>query len=86
MVSKNELCWQQCFFFTHALFQARRNNGRAVKKVREMETYKKQVNRYQYFCFCSARILTSKITEMIDNHSEFSCCTNSCNKFVSIRS
>jgi len=29
LVSKNALCWQQCFFFTRAPFQARRNNGRA---------------------------------------------------------
>ena len=44
----------------------------------EMETYKKQANRYQYFCFCSTTVLTSKIiTEMIDNHYEFSCCVNS---------
>ena len=29
LVSKNAFCWQQCFFFTHAPFEARRNNGRA---------------------------------------------------------
>jgi len=86
LVSKFALCWQQCFFFTHASFQARQNNSSGIK-LREKKTDKKQANRYQYFCFCSAKILTSKtITEMIENHSEFSCCANSCNKFVSSRS
>jgi len=34
-------------------------------------------------CFCSSTMLTSKmIAEIIENHSEFSGCPNSCNKFV----
>jgi len=36
----------------------------AVKMWREIETYKKkQGNRYQCVCFCSAIIMTSKIIE-----------------------
>jgi len=70
-------------FFRHA----EKTAGGAVQKLREMETYKKQTNLHQYFCFCSVTILTSKIiTEIIENHSEFFCWVNSCNKFVSIRS
>jgi len=37
---KNAICWQQCFFITHAPFQARGKAGGAVRTVREMETYK----------------------------------------------
>jgi len=51
-----------------------------------METYKKQTNVTKYACFCSATMLTSKIvTQITENHSESSGCTNSCNKFVSSR-
>jgi len=40
-----------------------------------------------FVCFCSSTVLTSNIiTEIIENHSEFSVCQNSCNKFVSRRS
>jgi len=71
-------------FFRHA--KTTLGQG-AVQNLREKETYKKQANRYQYFCLRSAAILTSKtIAEMIENHSGFSCCANSYNKFVSIRS
>jgi len=36
-----------------------------VKMLRAMETYEKQTNRYQYmFFFCSATVLTPKITEI----------------------
>jgi len=38
-------------------------------------------------CFCSSTMLTSKIiTEIIENHSEFSGYSESCNDCVSIRS
>jgi len=40
-----------------------------------------------YVCFCSLTMLTSKIiTEIIENHTEFSVCVNSCYKFVASRS
>jgi len=46
-----------------------------------MQTYKKIV--INYVCFCSSTMLTSKIiTEFIENHTEFSGCRNSSNKFV----
>jgi len=52
-----------------------------------MQTYKKQKILHQYVCFCSARMLTSKIiTESVENHSECCGCVNSCNKLVSTRS
>jgi len=53
--------------------------------LRAMETYKKIVTNYVYFCLST--MLTSKIiTEIIENHSELSGCPNSCNKFISGRS
>jgi len=37
--------------------------------------------------FCSSTMLTSKIiTGIIENHSEFSGCSKSCNEYVSSRS
>jgi len=59
--------------------------GGAVKELKAMETYKRIAT--DYICFCSSTLLTSKIiTEIIENHSEFSGCPNSCNKCVSSRS
>ena len=53
--------------------------GGAVKQFMAMETYKKQKNFSYYACFCSSTMLTSKIiTEIIENHSEFSGCSKSC--------
>jgi len=61
--------------------QGRRSSGReggAEKGLRVMETYKK--NCFQFACFCSASSLTSKvITEILENHSEFSGYANNCN-------
>jgi len=38
-------------------------------------------------CLCSPTMLTAKIiTEITENHSEFSGCPNSCNKFISSQS
>jgi len=52
-----------------------------------METYKKQTVVTTYVCFCSSTMLTSNIiTEIIENHSEFSGWQNSCNKFASSQS
>ena len=57
----------------------------AVKQLRAVETYKKIVT--NYVCFYSWTMLTSKIiTGIIENHSEFSGCRNSCIRFVSSRS
>ena len=59
--------------------------GEAVKQLRAMETYTKIVANYA--CFCSSTMLISKIIiEIIEKHSEFSGCPNSCNEFVSSRS
>ena len=56
--------------------------GGARINLTVMETYKK--DRYQLCCSCSSTTLTSKIiTGMIENHSEFAACRNSCNEFVS---
>jgi len=66
--------------------QGRRSSGRAggaVKQFRAMETYKKQKLVTNYICFRST-MLTTKMR--IGNHSEFSGCPNSCNKFVYSRS
>ena len=50
-----------------------------MKKTKKIVTY--------YVCFCSSAMLTSKIiTEIIENHSEFSGCSKSCNHYVSSRS
>jgi len=49
--------------------------------------YKRKTIVTNYVCFCSSTLVTLKITtEIIENHSEFSGCPNSCNKFVSSRS
>jgi len=65
--------------------QGRRNSGRAegeVKELRAMETYKNKKVVISYVCFCSSTTFTSKIiTGIIENHSEFSWCPNSYNKF-----
>ena len=56
----------------------------AVKQLRTMETYKKIVTS----CVCSVhqQCWPQKYLEIIEKHSEFSGCPNSCNKFVSSRS
>ena len=54
-----------------------------VKDWRSTEIYKRQKIVTYYVCFYSSTMLTSKITtEIIENHSEFSGCLNSCNIFV----
>jgi len=80
-----EVCWHTMHI------QGRRSSGkagRALKKLRAMETYKKAKKIVtNYVCFCSSRMLTSKImTEIIENHSEFSGCPSSCSKFISSQS
>ena len=61
--------------------------GGAVKQLRAIGTYKNKKIVTNYACFCSSTTLASKmITEIIKNHSEFSGCPKSCNKFVSSRS
>ena len=58
----------------------------AVIELRAMETHKKQNNLTNYYSFCLATMLTSKIiTGIIATPSEFPQCANSCNKFVSMR-
>ena len=57
-----------------------------MKRLSVMEICKKQKNVTNYACFCAATMLTSNIiAEIIENLSEFSQCTNGCNKFVSSR-
>ena len=79
-----EVCWHNMHI------QGRRSScraGGAVKQLREMETYKNKKIVTKYVCFCSSTTLTSKIIKkFIENHSEFSECLNSCNKFVSNQS
>ena len=61
--------------------------GGAKKQLRSMETYKNKKIVTKYVCFCSSTMLTSKIiTEIIEKHSKFSGCPNSCNSFVLSRS
>jgi len=61
--------------------------GKAVKTLRAMQIYKKQKIVTNYAFFSSETMLTSKIIpEFIENHSEVSECSKSCNKFVSVRS
>ena len=60
--------------------------GGAVKQFRAMETYKKNKKIIAYHaCFCSSAMLTSKIiiTEIIENHSDISGCSKSCNDYIS---
>jgi len=76
-----EVCWH------NVQIQGRRNSDRAggtVKELRAMESYKKQKNRYQLclLLFINCVDLKNNITEIIENHSEFSGCPKSCNKFV----
>jgi len=74
--------------------QARRNSGGegggAVKELRAMESCKKQKNRNRLCLFLHSNNVDLKnqkiIAEIIENHSEFDVCANSCNKFVSSRS
>ena len=55
------------------------------KTLRAMETYKKNIVT-NCVCFYWSTMLTSKIiTEIIENHSSFSRCPNSCNNFISSR-
>ena len=35
-------------------------SGETLKDLRAMETYKQQKKRYQFACFCSSTMLTSK--------------------------
>jgi len=52
-----------------------------------METYTSKKIFANYDCCCSAKMFSSKIiTNIVENHSEFSGWANSCNKFVSSRS
>jgi len=61
--------------------------GGAVEMLRAMETYKNKKIVSNYVFFCSSTMLTLKIiTEIIENHSEFSGFRNSCSKFISSRS
>ena len=54
------------------------------KGLSAIETYKAKKIVTNYACFCSATMLTKKITtKIIENHSESSGCANSCNQFVS---
>jgi len=75
---------------SQTFIQGRRNRvrqGGAMKELRAMETYKKQKIVTNYYCFCASTTLTSKIVaEIVENHSEFYGCTNSCSKIVSNRS
>ena len=75
---------------TQPAIQGRRSSGRAgaaVKQLTAIETYKNRKIVTKYVCFYSSTMLTSKITtKFVENHSEFSGCPNSCNKFVSSQS
>jgi len=76
-------------FQAKGLVQGRRNSGRAGRKYKSWGQCRliKNKNRYQLCLFLFSKMLISKlITEIIENHSEVSGCTNSCNKFVSNRS
>jgi len=55
-------------------------------KHRQWKTYKTQKNFTNYVCLCSSTMLTSKITEIMENNSKFSAHLKSCNKFVWSRS
>ena len=78
-----EICWHNMNIILH------RVTGTAVvqggsKRVESDANFTKKC--YQLCLFCSAAMLTSKIiSEIKENDSEVSGCTNSCNKFVLIR-
>jgi len=69
-------------------WQEHRSSGRTGDEVEElsaMETYENQ-NRYQLCLFLfSNNVDLENNNKSIENHSESSGCTNSCNKFVSSR-
>ena len=73
-----EVCWH------NMNIQGRQSNGRAGGAVRvKWKLIKNKKIVTNYVCFCSSTTLTSKIiTEIIENHSKFFGCPNSCNKFV----
>ena len=73
----------------HRYHQGRRNSGGeggAVKELRGMESCKKQKIVINYLFLLSNNVGLKNKAEIIENHSEFYGCTNSCNKFVSSRS
>ena len=75
----DEVCWHNLHI------QGRRSSsraGRAIKMLREMETYK--INCYQLCLFLF--ITNVDLKNNTENHSELSGCANSCNKFISGRS
>ena len=79
-----EVCWHNMHISRR---RSRGKAGGAVKHFRAMETYEKQKIVINNVCFCSSTMLTPKIiTEIIENHSEFSGCSKSCNDYVSSRS
>jgi len=85
----NALCRQQCFFFTRASFQTRRKTvgqGKQYKSWGKRKLIKISKSLPVFLFLFSNKIDLKIITEMIENHSEFSYCANSCNKFFSIRS
>jgi len=66
--------------------QGRRNSGRAGGQEKSGGQWKlvKNKNRYQLCLFWAAKFFASKmIAKIVENHSEFCGCANSCNKFVS---
>ena len=74
-----EVCWHNMHI------QGRRSSSNGVEGNGNIKKNKKIAT--NYVCFCWSTMVTSNIiTEIIENHSEFSGCTNSYNKFVSSRS
>jgi len=55
--------------------QGRWSSGRAGGAEGKLKNNKIVTN---YVCFCSSTMLTAKITEIVEIHSEFSECPNSC--------
>jgi len=65
--------------------QGHRGSDRAVK-LRAMETYKNQKTRFQLYSFLfSSNVDLKNNNKIIEKHSKFSGCANSCNKLVSSR-
>jgi len=57
--------------------------GSSNKSWGQWKFFKNKKKRYKLCLFLLSTMLTSKIiTKMLENHSEFSGCPNSCNKFV----
>jgi len=68
---------------THVYSGTPEQRHRSSERIEGNGNWQRQKIITNYVCFCLSTTLTSKtIAGIIENHSEFSACPNSCNKFV----